>query len=264
MPLSKLLCAAAAAAAALGGAAAAPEEAKPAPAGAAGALLADDECGAEGVGCALSAVQLRRSMDLGNASLGEDHPFISGCKAGVAGKECPSPLSCVTKPDGTWSQCVDCTSVMGFQKDCIEMNAEMRQAAVAECGRTCPFTTPRPLHSGCNDSEVGSECPKPLKCVTTADGTWSQCVDCSSRFYQECQKLKDPVRLAAVNTCRRTCVGSKCDSQEWCRKPYHCVGSHTWAQCIRCDTKTFKYACHHWKPDFRSIAEEKCHRHCRR
>jgi len=254
--------------AALGAAAAAATEAETiAPTA---ALALDDECGVSEGGdgrCALNAMQLRRSADLGTSTSSDeeqDHPFISGCNDTVAGKECPLPLKCVTKPDGSWSQCVDCTTDETFQKDCIMMNEGMRDAAVEKCGRTCPFTTPRPLTSGCNDTDPELKCPGELKCVTQADGTWSQCVDCSKRFYKDCQQLKDSMRLAAVKVCKRTCVGTQCKGPEWCHHPYHCVGNKTWAQCIQCDSKTFHYACQHWKPSFREIAQSKCRRHCRR
>lgn len=231
------------------------------------ALALDDECAAEGSDgrCALNAMQLRRSKDLqATDDVDRDHPQISGCDDAVAAKACPSPLSCVAKADGSWSQCVDCTSDLYFQKDCIMMNEGMRDAAIAKCGRACPFTTPRPLTTGCNDSVPELKCPGHLQCVFQADGTWSQCVDCSSRFYKDCQQLKDDMRLAAVKACKRTCVGTQCKGQDWCHPPYHCVGDKTWAQCIQCDSKTFHYACQHWKPSFREIAQEKCHRKCRR
>mmetsp|Transcript_150474 Transcript_150474/g.419259 ORF Transcript_150474/g.419259 Transcript_150474/m.419259 type:complete len:263 (+) Transcript_150474:128-916(+) len=231
--------------------------------------VADDECkvpaapGSGSSSCALNALQRSRSVIVREASL-ENHPFISGCTEEGGGKECPTPLSCVAKPDGTWSQCVDCTTSLGFEKDCREMNAEMREAAKAKCDRTCPFTTPRPTTSGCNDTIPGKQCSAGLTCVTTADGSWSQCLDCSRRFYDDCQKLEDNLRLAAVLTCKRTCLGSKCDSQKWCHSPYHCVGNHTWAQCLKCDHRTFHYDCRSWDTAFRQIAERQCKRTCRR
>uniref|UniRef100_A0A7S1S8W6 Uncharacterized protein n=1 Tax=Alexandrium catenella TaxID=2925 RepID=A0A7S1S8W6_ALECA len=228
----------------------------------------DDECAAEGGGhCALNAMQLRRSADLGGAERAEDqdHPSIDHCNDSIPAKACPARLKCVTKADGSWSQCVDCSLEVNFQKDCILMNADMREAAIAKCGFTCPFTTPKPLEAGCNDSVPELACKAPSKCATTADGSWSQCVDCSRRFYKDCQSFKDDVRLAAIKTCRRTCQGTMCRGPEWCRHPYKCAGNLEWSQCINCHSrKTFTYSCLSWKPAFREEVEKVCHHECKR
>mmetsp|Transcript_106834 Transcript_106834/g.319396 ORF Transcript_106834/g.319396 Transcript_106834/m.319396 type:complete len:264 (-) Transcript_106834:57-848(-) len=230
-------------------------------------LEEDDECFAARAGeasdrCALNALQRSRLMAQGLANHTDlDHPFIKDCH--IAGRGCPSGLACVSKPDGTWSQCVDCSTTTAFWKDCVMMNAEMREAATAKCGIQCPYTTPKPLESGCA-ADGGASCSGHEKCVSTADGTWSQCVDCSQRFYKDCQKFESPMRLAAVLACKRTCLGTKCEGKEWCHSPYKCVGSKTWAQCVRCDAKTFKYTCRHWKKDMVDAAQHHCKRRCRR
>jgi len=236
-------------------------------------LVQDDQClvpGTEdeqtvaGTPCALSALQRHRSATLSRASddPSTDHPWITGCH-NTTGQQCPGRLVCVTKPDDTWSQCVDC-SRQGFLKDCIMMNEEMRDIATEVCGRSCPFTTPRPTISGCNATASG-RCPGRLRCAATADGSWSQCVDCSQRhFYKDCQKLDRDMRFAAILTCKKTCLDTQCWGGKWCRRPYKCVGDRTWAQCIKCDAKTFRYRCNKWDAGFRRTAERRCHRRCRR
>mmetsp|Transcript_33697 Transcript_33697/g.76374 ORF Transcript_33697/g.76374 Transcript_33697/m.76374 type:complete len:271 (+) Transcript_33697:54-866(+) len=230
------------------------------------ALLGDDECSGANVGdrqCALNALQRRsREAVSGEAAQG-DHPFISGCMGASGGKPCPTGLRCIEKPGGGWSQCVDC-SPDGFLRDCILMNQVMRGAAEATCGRTCPFTTPRPLSGGCA-GESGVKCQEGLTCVEKEDGTWSQCVDCSRRrFPKDCQKLNDGLRLPAVKACRQSCLNTQCHSKDWCLKPYNCIGNSTWAQCVNCKSKkTFHYFCRHWNPDFRHIVQKQCGRKCR-
>mmetsp|Transcript_18501 Transcript_18501/g.43472 ORF Transcript_18501/g.43472 Transcript_18501/m.43472 type:complete len:264 (+) Transcript_18501:52-843(+) len=230
------------------------------------ALTADDECsatgskrGASGGQCALNALQQRlrpgAHARLHNTHAG--HPFIKGCHTGTA---CPGSLECVVTADGTWSQCVNC-SHLGFWDDCIMMDAKVRAVATVQCKQTCPYTTPKPITSGCKADE---DCKSNERCATTADGTWSQCVDCSHQFYKDCQKLESPVRLAAILTCKRTCLSTQCSGKEWCHSPYHCVGNQTWAQCLKCDSRTFTHDCSHWTADYRAIAEHQCHRRCRR
>jgi len=141
------------------------------------------------------------------------------------------------------------------------MDGEMRRIARAKCGRTCPFTTPKPIVSGCNHTASGG-CRGHLKCVTMTDGTWSQCVDCGRHFSKDCQKLNHDMRLAAILACKKTCQDTMCEGEEWCPGRYKCIGNSKWAQCLRCDSKTFNYRCQHWKPDFRHIAERRCHRKC--
>jgi len=238
------------------------------------ALEVDDECHAAGGEasdrCSLNALQRSRSTAALARVNGSEpdlpgHDFIKDCHDDVPGKECPGGLTCVSKPDRTWSQCVDCSSAAGFGKDCIMMGAEMREVATAACGRSCPYTTPKPIASGCASAGADACSGEHEKCVTTADGTWSQCVDCSSQFYKDCQMFDSPVRLAAVLACKRTCVGTKCEGSEWCRSPYKCIGDKTWAQCLRCDSsKTFKYACKHWTSQFRGLVEGECDRKCQR
>mmetsp|Transcript_69667 Transcript_69667/g.203907 ORF Transcript_69667/g.203907 Transcript_69667/m.203907 type:complete len:273 (+) Transcript_69667:59-877(+) len=237
------------------------------------AMARDDEClvpatATDSSGqarCALSALQQRHqsvALSLMNDSQSE-HPFISGCSDQAEGQQCPHGLVCVAKPDGTWSQCVDC-SRHGFPKDCILMNEEMREIARGLCGRSCPYTTPKPTISGCNETASG-RCPGHLKCARTADDSWSQCMDCSKRhFYKDCQKLDHDFRLAAIRTCKRSCLDSQCFGPQWCHRPYKCVGDSKWAQCVRCDAKTFRYHCQHWDRRFKHRAERHCRRHCTR
>merc|ERR1712232_1092805 len=58
---------------------------------------------------------------------------------------------------------------------------------------------------GCH-GENGTACPHGETCIVRYDGNWSQCFSCSkATFGQECQKLDDYLRYAAVRTCKQTC-----------------------------------------------------------
>jgi len=119
---------------------------------------------------------------------------------------------------------------------------------------------------GCH-GENGTACPEGETCIARDDGNWSQCFSCSkATFGQECQKLDDYLRYAAVQTCKQTCVDTKCYNHQWCFKPYRCIVDKEaqWGQCINCHSKKFWSAsCFASPPGLRMIASRTCHRRCR-
>jgi len=121
--------------------------------------------------------------------------------------------------------------------------------------------------TGCH-GENGTACPEGETCIVKHDGTWSQCFSCSkSTFGQECQKLDDYMRYAAVRTCKRTCLDQRCYNKRWCFKPYRCIvdKEEQWGQCISCHSKKFwKNSCFALKDGLRKKASRTCHRKCTR
>lgn len=122
---------------------------------------------------------------------------------------------------------------------------------------------------GCynKDPTLAVKCPLGTTCVAKWDGTFSQCMDCGAKaFTSTCQKLDDYMRYAAMHTCKRTCMDSKCYNSAWCLPPYKCVTDRTlnWGQCVGCHSKKFWHAsCHALKPTMLKNAQATCHRHCK-
>jgi len=123
--------------------------------------------------------------------------------------------------------------------------------------------------TGCHN---GTSCPQGESCIVSYNGTWSQCFSCSkATFGQECQKLDDVLRYAAVRTCKQTCLDTGgrtagCFNKNWCFKPYRCIVDREahWGQCISCHSKKFwENYCYKAPEGLRKIASRTCHRRCR-
>jgi len=198
-------------------------------------LEEDDEC-RDGAGeCAVSALQ-RRSSFLNNN-------FVS------------------SEPDFEFRDdaVVDERHGQGELEDDMDEEPIANSTALVQDGATV---------TGCYNKNVSlaAQCPLGTTCIVKWDGTWSQCMSCAaSTFGKECQKLNDYMRYAAVHTCKRTCMNSKCYNGAWCLHPYKCVTDTAlnWGQCVGCHSKKFWHAsCHALKPGMLHNAQAVCHRHC--
>lgn len=141
---------------------------------------------------------------------------------------------------------------------------------------TCALNALQLRGQKANASTAGGECDEDRPCtgsavcVTKADGTWSQCVQCHGKLYlEDCVKWDDGLRQAAVNQCQRTCPDSKCFTEDDCLGDYTCArtASGKWGQCIECTKDYFTYKCGAWKPDMKTAAAAHCakkghHYHC--
>jgi len=127
---------------------------------------------------------------------GVDKAPVTGCH-GANGKKCPSGETCVTKFDGTFSQCVDCGKEQ-FGKECQKLDDYMRYAAIHTCKQTC------------EDSRCFNHnwCFKPHKCVVDKANNWGQCIDCrkSAKFWKYSCATKSKTFLeAAHHVCHKKC-----------------------------------------------------------
>lgn len=115
----------------------------------------------------------------------------------------------------------------------------------------------------CSDA---NSCPTGLECAVQADGGWSQCVDCAHKsvFQEDCVKLTENLRLAAIKQCKLPCPDSRCYSEEWCPGQYKCAVQEDggWGQCILCTPHYFKYHCAGWPAQFASRAKALCKMGC--
>mmetsp|Transcript_131896 Transcript_131896/g.333269 ORF Transcript_131896/g.333269 Transcript_131896/m.333269 type:complete len:273 (+) Transcript_131896:110-928(+) len=112
----------------------------------------------------------------------------------------------------------------------------------------------------------GRPCPHGKTCIVKWDGTFSQCMDCSAKhFAKSCQKMDDYMRYAAIHTCKRTCLDTKCYNDYWCLKPHVCVtdAESNWGQCASCKSKKFWHnSCWSLDANLKRRAQTRCHRHC--
>jgi len=132
------------------------------------------------------------------------------------------------------------------------------------------FPLPReglPPITGCWGPNATATCPAGYSCVVKYDGTFSQCMDCSAwSFAKSCQKLDDYMRYSAVQTCKRSCLNTKCYNSAWCKRPHKCIKDpkSNWGQCIACKSKKFwKASCYAVPRGLLRRAQHKCHKHCK-
>jgi len=116
-------------------------------------------------------------------------------------------------------------------------------------------------------AEGGNKCPTGETCVVKYDQTWSQCVDCTPEaFGNECQKLEDYMRYAAVNTCKQSCLNARCYNKDWCPSPRdRCIIDRNtkWGQCVNCrDKKFWGFSCKGMTRSFMASATKVCRKHC--
>uniref|UniRef100_A0A7S0A998 Uncharacterized protein n=1 Tax=Pyrodinium bahamense TaxID=73915 RepID=A0A7S0A998_9DINO len=185
--------------------------------------------------------------------------------------------TCVTKEDGTWSQCIDCSEA-SFPYACEYWDNDLRRAAVKACGLPCEAAPPKLYKDEGHCSATSAPCISGLTCVTKGDGTWSQCIDCSSaQFPYDCEWWDNELRAAAVEACSMPCdakpvviktlkqdqgpchaSAAKCDSGLTCVTQ----ADGYWSQCIDCASTSFPYACGYWSPQLLSAAEAACSAAC--
>jgi len=132
------------------------------------------------------------------------------------------------------------------------------------------FPLPReglPPIENCWGPNATARCPAGYSCVVKYDGTYSQCMDCSAwSFAKSCQKLDDYMRYSAVQTCKRSCLNTKCYNSAWCKKPHKCIVDRksNWGQCIACHSKKFwKASCYATPKGLLRHAQHVCHKHCK-
>ena len=111
---------------------------------------------------------------------------------------CYEEATCVSKADGSWSQCIKCEK-SAFEDSCAAWDDDLRAAAIQTCDENCPGTK-------CNDD---IPCATGTTCVTQADGHYSQCVDCgdTQQFQYDCPYWSEPFKEAAEAACDLTCDG---------------------------------------------------------
>jgi len=118
---------------------------------------------------------------------------------------CPTGQTCVTKEDGTWSQCTDCSQPQ-FSYDCKYWDADLRAAADKACHTSCTIMTKD--QGPCHNAVTG--CALGLTCATQADGYWSQCISCEDdSFPYACPYWGPQLLAAAESACQKTCTSTK-------------------------------------------------------
>mmetsp|Transcript_10416 Transcript_10416/g.32589 ORF Transcript_10416/g.32589 Transcript_10416/m.32589 type:complete len:184 (+) Transcript_10416:82-633(+) len=155
----------------------------------ASALERDDECAA-GLGeeCALSALQLRAHAGEGQCD--------------NTTKPCPASSKCVSKLDGTWSQCVP-TEYSEFRSECVKYSSDFRLQAIKAVNLNCENTK-------CEGPEW---CVRGYLCAQQADGGWSQCISCNKKtFAANCYSWKDSFKVVAQSVCPKN---HKCGQSTW-------------------------------------------------
>ena len=132
------------------------------------------------------------------------------CQMNCPGTQCSesapcygSNVTCVSKSDDTWAQCVDCDPDT-FQNDCVGWDTPMREAAVEECQVNCLNTMCTPTT---NATSSGMPCVDGFTCVVQADSNWAQCVDCddTASFMSDCYSWTEKFKTAAEEACGLTC-----------------------------------------------------------
>lgn len=109
-----------------------------------------------GVACAAAAAP-EESDDLVSQAVGECDDVSRRCQGG---------LTCVTKDDQSYSQCVDC-SPSKFPYACGYWDNELRWAAVKKCGLNCDSNPPvAPCSIETSGADYGNQ-----RCSRSADGT---------------------------------------------------------------------------------------------
>jgi len=212
----------------------------------------DDECRSSSEECALNALQRRGDLLSG-----------AGAGAGAAGELAADAVS--SAPDFEFRE--DNLAADGGEE--TELVDDFVDDMKEEGANTTALAQGGAMVTGCysKDPKLAVACPLGTTCVVKWDGKWSQCMDCSSTsFGHECQKLDDYMRYAAVHTCKRTCMDTKCYNNAWCLPPYQCVTDRAtnWGQCVWCHSKKFWHAsCHALKPTMLHNAQHVCHRHCK-
>mmetsp|Transcript_150 Transcript_150/g.387 ORF Transcript_150/g.387 Transcript_150/m.387 type:complete len:216 (-) Transcript_150:40-687(-) len=160
----------------------------------------------------------------------------------------------------------ECASAGDGSGKCALSALQLRAVATANASNAGQDPDPDdPVPSGkCNDTTA--LCPDDYKCVTTADGTWSQCVPTEQKYFRrQCVKWTAAVRWAAIHTMGFNCEDAMCTSQAWCVDGYKCAAQPDgkWAQCIQCSSDTFRYNCYSWTTQFQEAAYRACGHKCR-
>lgn len=191
-------------------------------------LLEDDECTSRSDDCAMNALQLR-------------------AKRSNSSKPAPPKLKSRARDDPSTEEGEGEGEVEGNVTEPSTGTQDEDWDAVQTCNAT-------------------TSCATGFKCVPKADGTWSQCVDCTKEnFERDCVKWDDGLRYAAVRTCSMTCPDSRCYNQTWCPSGgYKCAIDTrlvAWGQCVLCNPYYFLYKCGSWNPKYRKVAGTYCQKY---
>mmetsp|Transcript_62248 Transcript_62248/g.124779 ORF Transcript_62248/g.124779 Transcript_62248/m.124779 type:complete len:215 (-) Transcript_62248:47-691(-) len=170
--------------------------------------------------------------------------------------DCESFELCV-EISPTYSQCVDCTN---YQFECGYWDTDTLQAMSQACDMNCASAKCDNTTAPCYGGDT---------CVTEEDGSWSQCVDCTTSVFQaDCVKWDSDLRQAAVESCEVNCLNVQCTADASgmeCLAPYQCVtqADQNWSQCVDCtNTDEFDYNCYSWTNSFKVAAEAACDMQC--
>ena len=165
--------------------------------------------------CVVESQYYSACVDCAPSSFSDACEYMSGsflsaaektCSEGCDGR-CPSGLDeeCATSTTNettcvmteSTDMCVDCSSQSSFDNKCFSQSDEWVIAAQTKCGLTC--TDRCPTHSD-------SDCATGLTCAVQADGTFDQCVDCTTdAFEDQCKYWSNEIRSAAEAACGLTC-----------------------------------------------------------
>lgn len=122
----------------------------------------------------------------------EDPPADDGGECNNSTKPCDPGWHCVSKNDGSWTQCVTCEKD-DWEKSCVKWPEEIRYNAIKACKLTCP-------DSKCVDN---TWCPSEnYKCAFDKKAGWGQCIKCNKDFFTyHCGAWTAAMQKAAAKVC---------------------------------------------------------------
>ncbi|CAK9074264.1 unnamed protein product [Durusdinium trenchii] len=111
-------------------------------------------------------------------------------------QDCAMGSICVSKPDGSWAQCVPLAQD-AFEKQCVIWEDDFRLAAIRATHFNCPNTR-------CYSQDW---CVHGARCALTANGDWGQCIVCQEKSFQtNCYSWRQSFISAAESACHRKCL----------------------------------------------------------
>ncbi|CAJ1386152.1 unnamed protein product [Effrenium voratum] len=111
-------------------------------------------------------------------------------------QDCELGNVCVSKPDGSWAQCVPLKKE-DFQKQCVGWEDDFRLASIKATHWNCPNTR-------CYSQDW---CVSGARCAQQEDAEWGQCIMCHTKSFQtNCFSWRSSFIAAAEKACHRECL----------------------------------------------------------
>lgn len=111
-------------------------------------------------------------------------------------QDCEMGTICVSKPDGSWAQCVPLAKEE-FQEQCVGWEDDFRLAGIRATHFNCPNTR-------CYSQDW---CVHGARCALQENGDWGQCIMCHEKSFQtNCYSWRSSFISAAETACHRKCL----------------------------------------------------------